>query len=233
VRATARAAIWQLAILVAPVLLLGAACNGGTDSPPSSATASAVSPAPTAAATAGPSSARSNDGAATDTADPRLDRVIAAVAARDPEALSALLLPHRTACAHGDGIGRPPPCSSGREAGLPEGSAVEAFPVLSCELEWHADLRVVASLLLERAGDFHSALRFAKRESAAEPYLPRPDAGLIFTNPRDPRGATLLLLEGAAVVAGEWTCGGGPGELLDGLWGPAELTQRGPAYSSG
>lgn len=113
-RVAAWSAIRQLAILVAPVLLLGAACNGGTDAPPPSAAAGAVSPAPAAAATTGPSSARSNDGATTETADPRLDRVIAAVAKRDPQALSTLLLPHRTACTNGDGIGGTQTCSWSR-----------------------------------------------------------------------------------------------------------------------
>ena len=108
-----------------------------------------------------------------------VDAVLEAVLAKDAAALESLFRLTEAACTHAEGSGGPPKC--GAYPGPPaEGTVVQAFPMSTCEGEWHADVAPIVQNLLERELGFYGVLELnLDAPLAGLDYYPQPEYGLV------------------------------------------------------
>jgi hypothetical protein len=219
-----------------------AACNGG-DAPGATPTATATNapatPSPTAtvwpATPTGSPTAEPPAPSGTATGIAEVDRVIEAVRAPSARGLATMMAYREIECTEAFGAGGPPKCfnAPGRPA---EGTPVEVFPFLGCELEWQFDVEEFANRWMSTAGELFAVLRL-ERPVIDEPEIPTGAYAIVFTSDpaSDPGGsagqALVLDAEGDVVMAVSG-CGWELAQFLgDGIpfHGP-EAVLRGPAF---
>ena len=179
----------------------------------------------------------------TETGIAEVDGVIRAVLNRDTAALAALMPLQSVACTNASGAGGPPKCPETATGYAPEGTAVQAFPVLQCEGFWVEETGTLIRELVRANPELYGVvqLRFAT-PLFGEPHLPRPDYGVILSvsnppgAPLDRRGIMLMLEDGVVAVA-YYLCTGPPEAFLRKqpqpylTYGDHSLViLRGPAY---
>ena len=206
--------------VTAPILITLAAC-GDDDTPPAPTATAPAAATPTIASSATPSG----------TGVPLADRVAAAVAADDADALALLIQTQSLACSNAAGVGGPPPCS-GAQGNPPEGTLVDAFPYGTCEREWQFDLVRFGRRFLDAAGELYAVVEIADPGGPAG--LPASATHAVIYASADPALETghALILSNDAIVAADSLCGGAVSTFLqDGppLYGP-EIVFEGPAF---
>jgi hypothetical protein len=163
-----------------------------------------------------------------------VDRVIDAVSRGDEDGLLALLRSQKTACTTQTGAGGPPKCRDAREELVPDGTLIDAFPLSSCELDWHADLRAIVQRIFEGQPRLYAVVAFTG-QLFNEPYLPQPTHAAVFDT-RTPDGrpvGLMLLIESGSVVYVDWMCDGSAESMLANhpiYTGRFTLVLEGPSY---
>jgi hypothetical protein len=168
-----------------------------------------------------------------ETGIPAVDAVIEAVLAADPAQLAALIRFTETACTTAFDIGGPPKCFYYTPE-PPDGTLVRSFPLLTCELEWHADPMPFLTDLLSRQPQLYAVLDLDLQGPLFnEPYLPTPEYGVVIRS-ESPNGVLghLLMIEDGAVVGIDTACGASPDLLLDSklYLNQFEVILEGPAF---
>jgi hypothetical protein len=228
----------RFALITSALLVgVGLSCtSGGTPATPSSTATPTASPTPTATA-----SATSNRGQTpTPSATPDLERsravvdeVIAAVEAKDVDALEGLVRFRDVRC---DGLkeynGPPFPDCAGAELSSP----VPAFPAGVCNAVWHRDPRAMLERFVERSGELVAVIEGPGDSTeyewwAYEDERPTWDYRVVFS--ADPAGEPVGYV--AAVSAGRLDLMQlGCNSLGDALrqWSdsPPAIIRRGPAF---
>ncbi|MCK9486623.1 MAG: hypothetical protein M0R73_07970 [Dehalococcoidia bacterium] len=179
-----------LAVLAAAFLLVSA-CDSG-ESAISTPTSTPVVPTATVTLTVSPTpSPRPTAETPRTAGDPDVDAIIEAVEARDLGALSAYIEMQTEACTHALGIGGPPKCAPEQ----PEGERVEAFPVSSCEAEWHTQPVLTLGLVLQAEQGLYAV---AEAPDGFDPSFggPEVDTLVVFHADRHQGGFRLNLTDG-------------------------------------
>jgi hypothetical protein len=203
--------------LVMTSVLTACGDDDGTDP-----TSDAPTSAPTSAATREPSQP--------ETGIDVVDRALAAVAAGDSAALTALIQPMSVACTNETGAGGPPKCFN-TPGELPEGTVVEVFPYDTCEREWQFDISAFSRRFLPRLGELYAVVRI--EQYTEEEPLPVTGYGVIYANKdMELRTAHAMILDHRSVIVASSLCDGAPREFFSKvpLFNGAEVILEGPAF---
>ena len=224
------------------VVMLLVSC-GGDDAPEPTATASlptripflTSASIPTATATAVPTPRPGAESAphGTLTGDGEIDKIIAALMAKDVATLAGLYAPFVVPCTNGQGLGGPPKCEHAPGT-PPEGTPVRAIAGGNCEGGWGFDQLEMASAITEVTHDLFGVIRLEiPRALHGEAGYPLVDH-LVITefqpNPGE-RFAIRFSLSDGRIVSQNGSCGRPPEDLnLNDYATAFEVILRGPAY---
>ena len=124
-----------------------------------------------------------------------VDAVVEAIHAGDRDALMDLVHYTAAACTDADGLGGPPKC----EAGQPEGSLVEVFPVMGPGEGSYTDRQMIEGVFPEEPLGLFAIFRVAD-SAYREPYWPAGRYGIILRIDGEPVPALTLRIDDVGIV---------------------------------
>jgi hypothetical protein len=173
----------------------------------------------------------------TETGIAAVDDVIQAVLTADAAGLEALLRFTEAPCTRAAEAGGPPKCFHYRPA-PPDDTVVEAFPLSTCQGEWHTDLRPVVEMLLDREAELYGVVELGLEEPILGlDYYPLPEFGVLLQQEINGENAGVLLgvEDGGGVTYIDFFCFPPPdwifSEQANAAYGDRiNLILEGPAY---
>ena len=237
-----------LALVLAAALSVALiACSDSDDDPGPQPTEPAVSspepaapePTPTtepqAPAEPTPTKEPATPAGGTSTGDPALDAIVRAALDGDATALLSRIGLTTAPCTTAQGLGGPPKCD--QAPGSPaDGTAVEAFPVSSCELGWTYDIQPIATEFASRDLELFAVLELdLPGPLFNESFMPELDHAIILESeaPGIGRLGHMLGVDDGSIVYLESLCGGAPETYLTDRQQIADHHQvllQGPAF---
>lgn len=183
----------RIAVTATVLVLLATGCGGSTNEPPSVSTGTAV-------------------GAASPTSgDPSVDKVLDALLAGHPAAITVLFAPTPTRCTdHAKGLGDPPPCP----VGVPDGSLIDVFRATACDAVFPDALATAVDGWIVHRHALYAIYR--DPGEAANGWIPAADYAIVLNDPDSgaPGGrGSAFHVTGGKVVGARFGCG----TSLDGL----------------
>ena len=129
----------------------------------------------------------------TKTEIPEVDKVLAAVASRDPEKLHAMIKLTTAPCTTADGLGGPPKC----RAGEVDGTLLEVLPIIGSE-GGHLRKSEINSLNALDVDAIYAVYRVSE-DALNEPYYP-PGNYIVFFMPRENEPVIALHISEGGIV---------------------------------
>ncbi|MEZ4502530.1 MAG: hypothetical protein R3C39_07885 [Dehalococcoidia bacterium] len=182
--------------------------------------------------------------AGTSTGVGAIDRLVEVVGSADPAALASVLRLTEAPCTNELGIGGPPKCGTiddvpAKEGGVPrsEGTIVEAFPISTCESEWHAEADTIASIVGDEPRTLFAVVELDDLTDVHGSGVNIPVTHALIFERGDGDGASgmLFAIDGEHIRYIDVLCGGSAAafltEPLSEVYGPLEVILRGPAFS--
>ena len=199
----------RTSLLFAAVLLASftiGCSRQSTPTPTPSPPATSASPSATATPTPTPTPAlpMATNGAPIPAA---VSQVVAAVTARNPAPLLALVDYQQVSCTTAQGAGGPPKCKPGDAPG----TVYKRFPSGACEPEWAEDASSVISQIVPSVGVLYGAAMITAPGPSPDPAWPKGDTVVMFRSGRAGGSGGYFILSKDRIVRAHILCDRGAG----------------------